>query len=94
MVTKKVAGRGLSPTPAVMLPRNLAEPESHAVNVPGCTLPSNDSRTRRRELVLKYLPFSAVPFAVFGLAEMHDRPLIGALCIVAAFAVLMVGGAR
>ena len=44
--------------------------------------------------LLRYLPLTAVFFAVFGIGIMHDRPLIGALCIVAAFAVLMVGGAR
>ena len=44
MVTEKVAGRVREHPPAVMFPENLSEPESHAVNVPRSTLPSNDAR--------------------------------------------------
>ena len=94
MVTEKVAGAGLEPRPAVMFPENLQKPESHGVNVPRSTHPGNVTRSHIARFALYMLPFSAVFFAVFGLAEMHERPLIGALCIVAAFAVLMVGEAR
>jgi hypothetical protein len=47
-----------------------------------------------KRLTLAYLPFTAVFFAVFGIGIMHDRPLVGALSIVACAAMLMIGGAR
>lgn len=50
--------------------------------------------SRFARIAFDCLPFAAVPFAVFGLGEMHDRPLIGALCIIATAAVLVVGRAR
>ena len=94
MVTEKVAGTGVQPRPAVMFPENREEPGAHGVKVRLPALFRNVSRTTIGRTALRYLPFSAVFFAVFGLGEMHDRPLIGALCIVATAAVLMVGGAR
>lgn len=50
--------------------------------------PVQASRVTR--VTLLCLPFTAVFFAVFGIGIMHDRPLIGALCIVACVALLLI----
>ena len=96
MVTKKVAGTGLASRPAVMFPENSPEPGAHGVKVRFRAPFRNISRTGIMRGILRYIPFTAVFFAVFGIGEMHDHTVVGALCIVAAVSVLWLpqGGAR
>ncbi len=88
MPRKKAGRRILAKVPGAPAPSPLqsvgtahSRPISSARPVPA-------SRVTR--FILRCLPFTAVFFAVFGIGIMHDRPLLGALSIVACVAVLFI----
>ena len=99
MPRKKAGRRSLAKSPGSPAPSQIREDQSigtaHSRPLSSARpVLASPERFRAHRLILAYLPFTAVFFAVFGIGIMHDRPLLGALSIVACAAMLMIGGAR